>query len=701
MTAIGEPAQELVDLVDAVCCGEISAAEMNRLMELTLADSQAMQYYVRAMHLHASLPRILQEGGVSQSAVADHLFSDGLFTDNARASAELSNDVPDASAVASSSLGVHDPLGLFSNAWRGLSDYVDEHPMTFSYIVASVLFVIIGLVASHIYVTVHSASAVAQNAVRGSLPAEKTAASASDSEKKTQENAGGQKAAHPIFVGRVTGELDCQWACKTGRLGDEETRRHANSITQSPSLPVSQSPRLVCFGDKLSIASGLLEITFDAGAKVVLEAPCTFTVQRNGGFLAVGRLTGRLDKKVGVGVKSGSGSDGQIPKSLNPQIPASSNPQTLIPNPFIVATPTAVITDLGTEFGVDVGRQGNTISHVFQGQIAVRMVASNGQAGEKLLLGANESVQVARMSKSEEPSFRRVPVDAAAFVRVEQFPKITKEMRLQRFVRWQAASEKLRRDPSLVAYYDFQRRDDSPGVLFNVAEHGGHALDGKIVRAKWRRGRMVGKQALEFDGRRSRVDIKLPEPCSDVSLAAWVYLESHENSISSLLMSNGWNRPNGVYWYFRSNAAIDEHLFFNVAGARGPWRFTPEFTWEQYDRWMHLAVVFDHSAKRVLFYKNGRLIDNFIPQGAAAARIGAARIGNWDEAGYTGPETDGGFCGCIDELAIFGRALRHEEIQAMFASTQLPPAAPIIAERSIVPQKTTTPLGNQAVATQK
>ena len=50
-----------------------------------------------------------------------------------------------------------------------------------------------------------------------------------------------------------------------------------------------------------------------------------------------------------------------------------SNPQSLIPNPlFSVRTPTAVVTDLGTEFGVEVDNSGATLSHVFRGKVEVR-----------------------------------------------------------------------------------------------------------------------------------------------------------------------------------------------------------------------------------------------------------------------------------------------------------------------------------------
>ena len=65
---------------------------------------------------------------------------------------------------------------------------------------------------------------------------------------------------------------------------------------QQSLIPNPQS--LVSLGDKFALASGLMEITYDTGAKVILQGPVTYEVESNGGYLAVGKLTGKLEKKV-------------------------------------------------------------------------------------------------------------------------------------------------------------------------------------------------------------------------------------------------------------------------------------------------------------------------------------------------------------------------------------------------------------------
>ena len=42
------------------------------------------------------------------------------------------------------------PLGLISDTWQDATGYFADHPMTFSYLVATVLFAVVGIVASHI-----------------------------------------------------------------------------------------------------------------------------------------------------------------------------------------------------------------------------------------------------------------------------------------------------------------------------------------------------------------------------------------------------------------------------------------------------------------------------------------------------------------------------------------------------------------------
>jgi hypothetical protein len=91
-------------------------------------------------------------------------------------------------------------------------------------------------------------------------------------------------------------------------------------------------------GEKLHLLSGLAQLEFYSGARIILQGPSEFTpTGPTGGRLESGRLTGKVD-----GGK------------------------------FHLITPTAKVIDLGTEFGVTVGPTSNTDVCVFVGEVEVQ-----------------------------------------------------------------------------------------------------------------------------------------------------------------------------------------------------------------------------------------------------------------------------------------------------------------------------------------
>ncbi len=163
---------------------------------------------------------------------------------------------------------------------------------------------------------------------------------------------GGQATAPaPELVGRITGTADCRWAS-------------AQSAPRNETVPL---------GRKYELVSGLMEIAYQSGAKVILQGPCTYEVDSLcGGYLSLGRLTAR----VGGAESKAANRKSQIP----------------IPK-FVVKTPTAVVTDLGTEFGVEVDKQGRTESHVFVGSVKIVRVDAQGDDRKAVTLGAGQTAR--------------------------------------------------------------------------------------------------------------------------------------------------------------------------------------------------------------------------------------------------------------------------------------------------------------------
>ena len=66
-----------------------------------------------------------------------------------------------------------------------------------------------------------------------------------------------------------------------------------------------------------------------------------------------------------------------------------------MPTPFVIRTPAATVTDLGTEFGVEVLDNRETHTHVFRGSVVVRTQGVASRASEVVLCeGESASVNL-------------------------------------------------------------------------------------------------------------------------------------------------------------------------------------------------------------------------------------------------------------------------------------------------------------------
>jgi hypothetical protein len=132
-------------------------------------------------------------------------------------------------------------------------------------------------------------------------------------------------------------------------------------------------------GRRVLLDSGLVELTFVDGARTILEGPCKFVVDTGGaGTLEVGKLVAKV-----------------------PQRAAG----------FAVDTPCVRAVDLGTEFGIYVDPDGDTVTHVFDGRVLVS--PSSGASWPPRELIANQTL------KAEQSSVRLLAPndpDVASFV---------------------------------------------------------------------------------------------------------------------------------------------------------------------------------------------------------------------------------------------------------------------------------------------
>jgi hypothetical protein len=207
-----------------------------------------------------------------------------------------------------------------------------------------------------------------------------------------------------VFVGRIAAMEDCRWA-------------------SSHEAPVGFDR--ITLGRNFKLTSGLVEIAYDSGARVILQGPCTYNVDsRTGGLLSLGKLTARVEIRGEGGEGKGEGgTDNMAAKSPNLQISQSPNPDSPLsppPSPlFSIRTPTATIADLGTEFGVEVDKSGGSKTYVYRGKVEVRTIEGDAAKGKVVVIGQGESARVeagndrvARVVRGkEEPTYfvRQMP----------------------------------------------------------------------------------------------------------------------------------------------------------------------------------------------------------------------------------------------------------------------------------------------------
>ncbi len=137
--------------------------------------------------------------------------------------------------------------------------------------------------------------------------------------------------------------------------------------------------RLTNQKNPLFLQTGLIEIMFDGGAKVLLEAPATFRLK------SASRMVLRTGQLFALVPESARG--------------------------FIVETPNSRIIDMGTEFGIQVKQDGTSDLHMFKGSAALTS-DSGSRAKKTLTLKAGQAKRVDTSGQA-----RDIPIKEQAFVR--------------------------------------------------------------------------------------------------------------------------------------------------------------------------------------------------------------------------------------------------------------------------------------------
>jgi hypothetical protein len=369
----------------------------------------------------------------------------------------------------------------------------------------------------------------------------------------------------------------------------------------------------------LRIQSGMVVIEFFSGARVLLEGPAELQLRSgNEAFCQGGRLRA--------------------------EVPAQAHG-------FTVATARFNVVDLGTAFGLQVSADGSGQVKVLKGQVELRQ----GGVVHPLKAGFGASVDAAG-------DVRDASVSDALFPAEDDFQRRAAAATEQRTREWRASLDEIATWPGLRAHFSFEPQSTWDQVLRNRAPGG---TDGAIVGARWIGGRWARKSALEFQSASDRVRFDLPGESDSMSLAAWVRVDALESLLSGLVMSDG-DLPGSVRWGIKQPGNI----------ALGVWPLNGQdqecdsgvvFSPGHGSEWTHLAVVIDSATRQVRHYVNGvqTSVAPYIPAGPL--RIGRAEIGNWNDESERSTHSIRNLNGRVDEVMIFGRALKPEEVVRLWS----------------------------------
>lgn len=414
-----------------------------------------------------------------------------------------------------------------------------------------------------------------------------------------------RKGATSNAVAMLNRVVDAQWS------SEEEAPR--------PGSPLE--PRL------LRLKSGLAQVVFYSGARVVIEGPAELQIiSPSEASFPLGRLTAEVP-----------------PQARGFQIRARQ----------------MTVTDLGTVFGLD-AKERATELHVFKG--SVECFPATGGSRQTLQEGSGAVAEQSR-------SLRRITANAAGFASLFDLQKKSVAAESSHYDDWRATSRRLNNDPSLLVHFDFEHAASSDWRLHNVSKEGSSVADGTIVGCQWVQGRWPTKSALEFRGVSDRVRLQVPGEFESLTLAAWVRVQGLDRQFNSLFMSDGFDAGT-LHWLIRDDGVLGLTVIGPGVGNYQIVASPPVLTLDQYGMWLHLAVVLDGSGKHVSHYVNGRLASEKRLKINPPFRIGTAELGNWNGRGF--PDSDPAmirnFSGAMDEFCLFARALPASEIRALYES---------------------------------
>ncbi len=396
---------------------------------------------------------------------------------------------------------------------------------------------------------------------------------------------------------------------------------------------------------QLKVDEGIIELDFFCGASLVVEGPAELDIQSDW------ELTCHLGR-------------------LRATVPPAARG-------FVINAAETKIVDLGTEFALDVTSE-NARVEVIDGEVEIQHPSIDP---ERLITGQDKWL-LGRQSTARTVSEVATP---------EELQQRQADQQRRSLRRWLAASNALRNDKRLIAYFPIESAADADPTdarRVSNAARAGPAGDGYLIGSVLRSPGRFGQSStgLEFDRPGARVRVRLDGDFSAFSFVAWVKIDSLQHAYNALFMADGYE--NGEpHWQIDSegrmmfSVMVDdraevthyspvEDAIVRGAGRHRVYRTPPIWDLSKSGRWMQLAAVYDPLSMRVRQYVDGEKVSDVPIEPdwlVKQLHIGAAELGNWGQPFRKTPSfAVRTLDGTIDEVAIFDAALSDQEILDLY-----------------------------------
>ncbi|MEP3478952.1 MAG: LamG-like jellyroll fold domain-containing protein [Fuerstiella sp.] len=408
-----------------------------------------------------------------------------------------------------------------------------------------------------------------------------------------------------IGVATVASLLFTLWGVPKGPPPDSSQRTLATIVSEVDALLTGkdidwEQAELVA-GD-YQLKRGLLNLRFDGGVMVYVEAPAEFNIISGKRLvLQHGRLSASVPPE-GIG--------------------------------FTVDTPEAKVVDFGTEFSVDV-QSGTSEVHVFDGLVRVQpRRMQDGMKRNAVDLRTSQAVKI--KDGAQKPVDIKLATER--FIRNFDEPK-------RKYIR------SLRR-LSPVAFYRMAIRDK--GLLSEPPQYSGEVFTGPGTRPPHARGVFAGgslRVGTSSIGRGGRVKDPPPLTTGQFTLAVFVYLEklSPTSTVATNLHIDRGN------FALLLNQEGTPH--FKAREINGGLHSVVSSTPLPLTTWRHLVVTAD--GDQIRLYEDGQRVASTPCQSLAITTDETVWFGI-DSSG------SGIWNGRIDEVGLFDKALNDREVAELF-----------------------------------